>query len=322
MNSNPLVSIVIPTYNRVNLIGETLTSALTQSYKNIEVIVLDNNSSDKTLEYLERNFHDYSNLFIYKNDTTLPIVENWKKCVGFAKGEYLLILWSDDIIDETFISRTTNYLNNHPNSAFVYTKTKIFKGDNKKIGKSVFKQKEEGELNRDIFIKKSLLDPPLSVPVSPANALFRRPDVVKNLILDIPNNFEIDFKNIGQGNDNLIFLLTLKNYSSFGYINDVLVYFRSHDSSITINSDSLMVNLRYHIAKAYFIDLTNLNIKLINNFNMKYKLLSILVKLKFKKYYGISNLYSKNKNINTNFLFTFILLYRYFINIFYIKDRN
>ena len=131
-----------------------------------------------------------------------------------------------------------------------------------------------------------------------------------------------DFKNIGQGNDNLIFLLTLKNYSSFGYINDVLVYFRSHDSSITINSDSLMVNLRYHIAKAYFIDLTNLNIKLINNFNMKYKLLSILVKLKFKKYYGISNLYSKNKNINTNFLFTFILLYRYFINIFYIKDRN
>ena len=72
----PLVSIVIPTFNRVNLIGETVFSALSQSYENIEVIVLDNNSGDQTVDFLEKKFSAYDNLFVYKNLETLPIVEN------------------------------------------------------------------------------------------------------------------------------------------------------------------------------------------------------------------------------------------------------
>ena len=310
----PLVSIVIPTFNRVNLIGETVFSALSQSYENIEVIVLDNNSGDQTVNFLEKKFSAYDNLFIYKNLETLPIVENWKKCVGFAKGEYLLILWSDDIIDSSFIARTTDYLANHPNSAFVYSQTKIFTGDNKNEGKSVFRLEKEGELDKNIFINKSLLDPPLSVPVSPANALFRRSDVSKNLILDIPNNFNIDFRHIGQGNDNLIFLLSLNDYTSFGYINDVLVYFRDHDASITISTDSLMVNLRYHVAKAYFIDSADLNLEIISNFNMKYRLLALLVKLKFGKDYSLSNLYLNNKILKSNSYYIIKILHRYASN--------
>ena len=317
----PLVSIVIPTFNRVNLIGETLSSALSQSYENIEVIVLDNNSGDETVDFLENNFSEYDNLFIHKNLETLPIVENWKKCVSFAKGKYLLILWSDDIIDPSFIARTTDYLINHPNSAFVYSQTKIFKGDNKIDGKNAFKLEKEGELDKDIFINKSLLNPPLSVPVSPANALFRRSDVLMNLILDIPNNFNIDFRQIGQGNDNLIFLLTLNDYSSFGYINDVLVYFRDHDASITMTTDSLMVNLRYHVAKAYFIDSADLNLKIINNFNMKFKLLALLAKLKFGKVYSLSNLYLNNKNLKSNLFFSFKILYRYAYNWVYLRHK-
>ena len=53
MNNQPLVSIIIPTYNRANLIGETLDSIISQTYKNWECIVVDDGSSDYTNEVMQ-----------------------------------------------------------------------------------------------------------------------------------------------------------------------------------------------------------------------------------------------------------------------------
>lgn len=53
-NKKPLVSIIIPVYNREKLILETLNSAVRQTYKNIEIIVVDNNSTDKTLNRMKK----------------------------------------------------------------------------------------------------------------------------------------------------------------------------------------------------------------------------------------------------------------------------
>jgi len=51
---NKLISILIPVYNRENLIEETVQSALNQTYKNLEVIIVDNKSTDSTWEVLQK----------------------------------------------------------------------------------------------------------------------------------------------------------------------------------------------------------------------------------------------------------------------------
>lgn len=311
---NKLVSVVIPTYNRVDLIQETINSVLSQKYNNFEIIVLDNNSDDSTYEILNKKYNKFSFIKIYKNEITLDIVRNWRKCFEYAVGKYILILWSDDLISQDFLSKTVNFLESNPNAGFVYTLTNIFNNENGKT-KNVFQLKQSGLLEKKIYIEKSLLDPPLSVPVSPANSLFRRKDVDKNLLIDIPNNYDIDFSKIGQGNDNLLFLLTLKDYTHFGYINECHSYFRDHNQSITLSTHSFLVTLRYHIAKSFYVNNSDLEKRIILKFNSKLILIMIVCKL-----IGIRFSKKDNQNIynilsNYKYRLKYIILYfiRYII---------
>lgn len=310
MKSN-LVSIVIPTYNRIDLIDETVNSALDQTYQNIEVIVLDNNSSDGSFNYLQEKYKANSKIRIYKNDVTYDIVKNWRKCFEYSKGEYVLILWSDDLIDREFISKTHNFLEKNPNAAFVYSLTQIFNKD-KGTSKDIFKLNKSGLIDKKVFIEKSLLETPLSVPVSPANTLFRRRDVDKNLLINVPNNFKVDFSKIGQGNDNLLFLLALNDYSHFGYLDERLSYFRDHTNSITLSTNSFLVTFRYHLAKVFFVDNLNLDKNLILKFNSKIFLIILLCKITgIKLNNSYSELYSNNSIKNYRLKYVFVYLFKY-----------
>jgi glycosyltransferase involved in cell wall biosynthesis len=306
-----LVSIVIPTYNRKDIIDETINSALGQTYQNIEVIILDNNSDDGSYNYLKKKYQTNRNVAVYSNESTLDIVKNWRKCFEYANGEYVHILWSDDLISPEFILRTLDFLESNPEAGFVYTKTAIFDNDSG-ISKTVFNLDQSGLIEKSVFIEKSLLGMPLSVPVSPANALFRRNDVDKNLLIDIPNNFGVEFSKLGQGNDCLLFLLSLNHYSHFGYLDEELAFFRAHSNSITLSTDSFLVTFRYHLAKAYFVSLAQLDMKLIKRFNSKSLVLTLLgVCLGKGKMLSIPKLYTSNVNTTVDYPYVLVVLANY-----------
>ena len=92
------VSIGIPTYNRCNLLGDAINSALKQTYKNIEIIVFDNDSTDDT-DQIIFSFED-SRLFYFRNDKNIGMVGNWNSCLEKATGEFFLLLSDDDILEE------------------------------------------------------------------------------------------------------------------------------------------------------------------------------------------------------------------------------
>lgn len=108
MNS-PLVSIIIPTFNRAHLIGETLDSVLAQTYTNWECIVVDDGSTDETEEQIKLyNSQDSRILFIKRNRSPkgAPTCRN----IGLenAKGEYLIYLDSDDYLITHCIEQRVN----------------------------------------------------------------------------------------------------------------------------------------------------------------------------------------------------------------------
>ena len=94
----PLVSICIPTYNGEKYIEEALNSALRQTYKNIEIVISDDNSCDSTLDVVNQiQKNTKIPIFIYNHQQN-GLGSNWNNCVRKASGEYIKLLFQDDII--------------------------------------------------------------------------------------------------------------------------------------------------------------------------------------------------------------------------------
>ena len=98
----PLVSIAIPTYNRADrYLRQSLESALRQTYPKIEVLVSDNCSVDDTAEFVT-GITD-RRLKYFRHEQNIGPAENVNSCIAQVKGEYILVLHDDDVIDEDFI---------------------------------------------------------------------------------------------------------------------------------------------------------------------------------------------------------------------------
>lgn len=245
-----LISIVIPVFNRETLILETLRSAQKQTYPNIEIVIVDNKSTDNTWGLLTTEAEKDQRIRLFQNESNVGPVRNWEKCFNYAKGEYIKILWSDDLIEPTFIEETMEVF--EENVAFVMTGINIFTDNNKTIHRSSF-QSDTSVLIED-YLSDILTNDTSGFPLSPGCAIFRKKDLIKNLLIEIPNNDNLWFKNFGAGNDLLLYLLTAmqKPYTRIAIINQYLSKFRSHKNSIT-TEESGTIKIYYDWSKWYFI---------------------------------------------------------------------
>ncbi|MDP2181963.1 MAG: glycosyltransferase [Actinomycetota bacterium] len=93
----PLVTIGIPSYNSARFIEQAVDSALAQTYRQLEVLVIDDVSEDETWSSL-LGFSD-PRLRILRNDANLGAVGNWNRVLAEAQGEFIKVLHADDFIE-------------------------------------------------------------------------------------------------------------------------------------------------------------------------------------------------------------------------------
>ncbi|WP_309498698.1 glycosyltransferase [Sulfurovum sp.] len=91
----PLVSVIVPCYNHEKYVEQTIESIVNQTYKNIELIVIDDGSKDKSPEILQKLSQKYDFYFERQENIGLPATLN--KMIKMAKGKYISLIASDDI---------------------------------------------------------------------------------------------------------------------------------------------------------------------------------------------------------------------------------
>jgi len=123
MVDDPLISICIPTYNRADMVGKAIESALAQTYLHIEVIVVDNASTDRT-EDVVRKFSD-DRLHFHRNPRNIGLFGNFNMCIELAHGDYIHILHSDDYIDPDFTNTCIRFFLDHPHVDLTFSSAKI-----------------------------------------------------------------------------------------------------------------------------------------------------------------------------------------------------
>jgi len=205
LNPHPLVSIVIPTFNYGRFLSESVESALSQTYSPIEVIVMDDGSTDNTPEVAA----SFGTRIRYIRGPQRGVYSTRQASLEHVQGSYFLNLDADNLLHPEFVTKTLALLQQAADEhcVFVYSQRRYF-GDGK--GDSHFPPYDLTLLKRRNYIDMGSL---------------LRTDVVRRF------GFDPTF-NAGYGDYD--FFLTLAEHGFKGVLlNEPLLYYRVHNASIT-----------------------------------------------------------------------------------------
>ncbi len=134
----PLVSILLPICNAEAFLKTSLKSLLSQSYKEIEIIAIDDASKDASYQILQELKKKDTRIRAYKNKKRYGMAVCLNRAVRRAKGSLIALFDQNDVATTDKIKRQVAFLLSHPTVAAVGTQTLLVNEKNKKIGKATF----------------------------------------------------------------------------------------------------------------------------------------------------------------------------------------
>ncbi|MUP44174.1 glycosyltransferase family 2 protein [Gramella sp. BOM4] len=286
----PLISVCIPTFNGAEFLKETLDSISIQTYENLEVIISDDESEDKTLEIIE-DFKKTSKIpvHIYKHIRS-SIGANWNNCIKKANGEFIKFIFQDDLMEPACISSLYRAYQINKSAALVACKREILIEDSI-LNDETRKWKDEyGDLqknlelkefnglkilNKKIFKSDFLFTKPLNKVGEPSVTLFPKK------IIDKIGYFREDLK---QNLDYEFYYRLLKRFDIV-ILGQSLVKFRIHSEQATqLNKNNNIDDYRIFdkiIYKEYFWFLNRKKqIEYLKKYNLPFQML-LKIRLSF-----------------------------------------
>ena len=223
MTIAPSLSIVIPTFNRADYLKNAIESALAQTVA-CEIVVVDHGSSDATPELAA----SYGNRIVYvrREADDGPCIA-WFDGILRSRGDYIHLTFDDDWIAPDFAERTLEWVSE--DVSLVFTNVEVVKADSR------FTLFDAKDLKHGRHPSTALTNVLMNMTqtISPGCAVFRRRDALDALMMNptFPAN-----RYHGAGPDVMMFLLPLSRRPYYVFIDAPLAFFRSHDSSITMNA--------------------------------------------------------------------------------------
>ena len=123
----PRVSVVIPTYNCARFLGQTIDSALRQAYRDFEIIVVDDGSTDDTQQVVA--VYGKTIRYVYQSNQGASAARN--VALSIASGEFIAYLDADDLWIADKLSRQVEYMDDHPACGFLHTEVSVIDEQNK-----------------------------------------------------------------------------------------------------------------------------------------------------------------------------------------------
>ena len=152
---NELISVLIPVYNTSDSLEACLDSVVRQDYPSIEIICVDDGSSDHSYEILQKYSEKDSRIRVYRHDRNLGLLKARRTGIENAQGKYILFLDSDDTIDRDLCGFAVRAMEKHQVDILQYSAQKINTETGKKEIIYPLEQKLSGEeILRSIYITR------------------------------------------------------------------------------------------------------------------------------------------------------------------------
>lgn len=239
--NEPLVSVIIPTYNRPEYLKQAIASAVKQTYQNIEIIVSDNCSSESTQVIVE-SFAD-SRIKFWRHHSNIGMLANQISAFKMAQGKYVASLHDDDMWNEDFLAKLVPPLEENSDLIIAFCDQYII--DAHGIINDIVTEENTRAYKRDkltkgvyqAFEKIGLVDK--SIPTAAAC-------VIRNHIIDWDN---IPSEVGGMWDLYLTYLCCISGHSAY-YYPEKLTRYRTHEQTDTMLSGSRNAEAKIRKAKS------------------------------------------------------------------------
>lgn len=217
-----LISVIITTYNRKKYLDEAIESVLGQTYKNIEIIIIDDFSTDGTYEWITKKYGD--KIEIYRNTKNKgPGINRKLALEKYAKGDYVMFLDDDDLlINKSYFEKAINFFLKHPKLSMVSAPHIVYNTMDQSNTEILFPYHEDIVNGKEFFLRfdsKEYKKPIASVTIFSMEALkFSNYQEMKIL------------------NDTTIFLRALL-YGDMGFIQEYSARYLVHGNNISFHCD-------------------------------------------------------------------------------------
>ncbi|MGG3799025.1 glycosyltransferase [Metabacillus fastidiosus] len=265
----PLVSILIPTYNRPEYLREALESVLIQTYRNIEIIICDDSTDNETKIMIEPYLKANNKIKYFKNQQKLGEgngLKNAKKCLSLSSGEFINFLMDDDRFSSEKILKMVNYFLQYRDISLVTSYRQLIDKEGNFLHsiEATKKQFEKDTLVDGRELGKYVISNMLNMVGEPTTVLFRKND------LD-----EMFGKYLGRQYSPLSDVSTWLHLLRKGkavYIAEPLSYFRLHEDQ---NANSLQNIITGAIEWFYLIKESYDSTNYVDNLNDLHNTLSV-----------------------------------------------
>src|SRR5580658_942536 len=114
---SPSVSVLMPTYNYAGFLPEAVESVLAQDFRDFELLIVDDCSSDNTAEVVRPFCSRDARVHFAINSTNLGMADNWNHCLDQARGEYIKFLFGDDkLFHRQALGKMLALMGRHPSA--------------------------------------------------------------------------------------------------------------------------------------------------------------------------------------------------------------
>lgn len=245
-NNSPLVSVLIPSYNHENYVQETIKSIINQTYKNIELIVIDDGSKDSTWQKIQEMEEVCKKRFVnvhFETKENEGICKTLNKLLSYAKGDFEYTIASDDLAKPQAIEKEVNFLLENPEYSLCVGNNEIIDSEGKRCywdkKRNILYDKKKARTKTFVeYLKRhhnyfndkqfGLYSTIFNSNYIPNGYLIRR--TIYDKIGSYPN---------GQFVEDWWLMLQISKYSKMKYLDEILFSYRWHSSNTVKNNEKM-----------------------------------------------------------------------------------
>jgi glycosyltransferase involved in cell wall biosynthesis len=234
-----LISVIIPVYNSEVYLFESVNSIIKQTYTNIEIIIIYDESKDNTQRIILEFEKNDKRIKCFKNNSNAGLVNSLNLGLDLANGFYIARMDADDIAYSNRLEKQYEFMEAHQEVGLCGSWIKFF-GDSNKI---IRKYQIDEEIKSSLIFDSSIVHP----------TFFMRSSVISNNGIRYSSRCEDNWNYLDIFCEDYDFIVKLIDYTKFANIPEVLLNYRVHKNSISVkNNVELRTKGRIFVQKTVF----------------------------------------------------------------------